>query len=368
MTRLLETLRGWTSRTRAAADRSYAGGPITVADIPGRWRSYVPAFRSYSEMGISQVAFQRYAVRRGDAGAGAEVHVQSMLSPFELTLLYALAKDYYTGRGAIVDLGPYFGLSTRALAHGLRSNLRVPSSEKRKRIHSFDLFLTAGYEWFIDPSTSLPSGSIFDFVLELNREYLDFISYNPGDLLQLDWTPQEIEILFIDIAKSWELNGFVVRKMFPCLIPGRSIVIQQDYVHFHEYWIHLTMQYLAEHFELVDYMYGATVAFLLKDAIPPARLATDLRSLSVEQKSDLLVAAREAAPDPIRESMKTAHAMMLADHGLFDAALALLHTVRAEKTTEDRTVDFAEVTQGNVDTVREVIRSRAAATPSSEVR
>ena len=53
-----------------------------------------------------------------------------------------------------------------------------------------------------------------------------------GNLLALDWTGGPIEILFIDLAKSWDLNRWVLTKTFPRLIPGHSVVIQQDWVHF----------------------------------------------------------------------------------------------------------------------------------------
>ena len=39
------------------------------------------------------------------------------------------------------------------------------------------------------------------------------------------------EVLFIDLAKDWSINDHVARLFFPSLIPGQSVVIQQDYVH-----------------------------------------------------------------------------------------------------------------------------------------
>ena len=36
---------------------------------------------------------------------------------YEIAILYSLAKDYYTGAGAIVDGGPLLGLTTNALAN-----------------------------------------------------------------------------------------------------------------------------------------------------------------------------------------------------------------------------------------------------------
>ena len=39
-----------------------------------------------------------------------------MLTAYELALLYALARDVYTGADEIIDAGPLLGLSTFALA------------------------------------------------------------------------------------------------------------------------------------------------------------------------------------------------------------------------------------------------------------
>ena len=55
-----------------------------------------------------------------------------MLTEFELAYLHYLARERYTGSGAIIDLGPYRGLTTYALAAGGRAGL-APS---RARIAS----------------------------------------------------------------------------------------------------------------------------------------------------------------------------------------------------------------------------------------
>jgi hypothetical protein len=46
----------------------------------------------------------------------------SLVSDPEKTLLYRLARDYYTGQGGIVDAGIFLGGSTNAFAIGLREN------------------------------------------------------------------------------------------------------------------------------------------------------------------------------------------------------------------------------------------------------
>ena len=74
---------------------------------------------------------------------GSEVNpVPSMMTADESLYLYWLARCQYTGRGEIVDGGPYLGGSTMAMAEGLRRNDAVP--HKTGRIHSYDLFVYDG--------------------------------------------------------------------------------------------------------------------------------------------------------------------------------------------------------------------------------
>jgi hypothetical protein len=90
--------------------------------------------------------------------------------------------------------------------------------------------------------------SIFQRFLELNRDFQESIVIAPRDFLQMSWGGYPIEILFIDLEKKWKLNKHVIANFFPHLFPG-SIVIQQDYVHFGEPWVALTMEYLEEYFD-----------------------------------------------------------------------------------------------------------------------
>ena len=56
---------------------------------------------------------------------------------------------------------------------------------------------------------------------------------------------EEDQVLFIDVAKTWRINDVVIAQFFPKLIPGHSIIIQQDYMWGFGPWIHITMALLA---------------------------------------------------------------------------------------------------------------------------
>jgi len=262
----------------------------------GRWKRYLVDEAGRLQLGIRAVRFQEYELLNPDES----VIERSMLTPSEISLLFALAKDYYTGYGEIVDLGPLLGVGTNALAKGLAQNPRVV--DKSKRIHSFDLFFANGMGTVV--TRAARSGSVLDRFLGNNDAYRKHLSVAAGDILEMDWDRTPIEILFIDLAKSWSLNRHVVRRFFPYLIPGRSIVLQQDYVHFGEYWIAITMEMFAEYFRHLSYVDAATSVFLLTREIPNHVLYAEIEALPLDRKLHYLECAREKAPRSVREILK----------------------------------------------------------------
>ena len=287
------------------------------------WRRYVPYIHPDSPAPFLETSPFTYQIKTPD---GVKM-VKSMLASAELALLFALAKDYWTGDGEIVDLGCLYGLTTRCLAAGVAQNDRVPEHAKRGRVHAYDLFLTNEYEWWTPDTPTLHTGSIFPDFLSLNRDLLDNITPCPGDLLQMGWGDPSVEILMIDAAKSWTLNHAVVSRFFPRLIAGRSIVIQQDYCHHAEYWCAITMEYFADRFERLDVVYGSSAVFLNTRPILESEAAVDLASLSPEDKKRLMDHAISKAPPSVAEVLKTGKAMLLNELGEPAAALRVLATV-----------------------------------------
>lgn len=140
----------------------------------------------------------------------AEVRqVKTMLSAQELKLLYTLARDRYAGRGEIIDAGAFLGGSTLALACGLRDNPGTFS--KQGRVHSYDRFVSDKYvAQFID---GYPEGTstrpYYDSVI---ADVASYVLVDEGDIISRPWpTNSPIEILFIDVAKSWETNDFLLQ-------------------------------------------------------------------------------------------------------------------------------------------------------------
>jgi hypothetical protein len=259
--------------------------------------------------------------------------IMSMMCPDESFYLHWLARNYYEGAGEIIDAGPLLGGSTYALASGLERNTRV--QDKMDRIHTYDLFkYFPDFKTRVLPNAKFKQGdSLLPLFLENTKRYQDHIEVTAGDILNHEWTGQPIEILFIDLAKSQEINEHIVRQFFGCLIPNRSIVIQQDYFHYYCYWIHLTMQYLADYFEVIHAPDGGTLAFRCTKAIPPEVL------LGMRWTNEDAVRLMDDAIRPLRGFWKllvmTAKIRLLADLGEYEAGAALCIEIRESPEWDD---------------------------------
>ena len=214
-----------------------------------------------------------------------------MLIPDELRLLNYLADNYYTGAGAIIDAGSFLGGSTVALAEGLRRNLQRSGRPEQKLIHSYDRFQVE--EWTLGTFFHPPvqAGDSFRDLFDRNiADYADLVEVHEGDIRNFQWSGRPIEILFIDIAKHWTTCDWVTAQFFPSLIPGRSIIVQQDYLYHHWVaWLHVTMEYYADYFEIVCDTELNSVAFLNTRRIPADVLRNKtVESLSIAEKAELM--------------------------------------------------------------------------------
>jgi SAM-dependent methyltransferase len=234
--------------------------------------------------------------------------IPTMLVPDELRLLNYLADDYYTGQGAIVDAGCFLGGSTVALADGLRRNLRRRWAPETKLIHSFDRFEIE--EWTLD--TYFPaarSGESFRSMFDRNiAPYAALVEVHAGDVCSFPWNGGPIEILFIDIAKHWTVCDWVTWQFFPRLIPGRSVVIQQDYLYHHWVaWLHVTMEYYSDYFQVLCDTEINSVAFLCTGNIPEHVLREHtVESLSTSEKIELMDRAANRFTGAKRELLESA--------------------------------------------------------------
>jgi hypothetical protein len=102
-------------------------------------------------------------------------------------------------------------------------------------------------------------------------------------------------------------------QFFPHLIPGRSLVIQQDYLYHHWVgWLHVTMEFYADYFEYVCDTEVNSVVFLHTRKIPDTVLrANTVDSLTIEEKTALMDRAADRFAGPKREMVLSAKAHFL---------------------------------------------------------
>lgn len=200
--------------------------------------------------------------------------VPTMLSARELRLLYRIARDHYTNTGLIVDAGCFLGGSTMALGSGVRSNPRWNRDLRTPVIHSYDLFRVEDWTVGVYFPQGTPAGVSFE---QAYRRFIaplgEIVQVHAGNVMNQGWLGDPIEVLFIDLAKHWTVSDHFVQTFFPALIPGHSLVIQQDYLYERwNGWLPVTMEYFAEYFDIVGHTGTGSVVFKYVKEIPTERL------------------------------------------------------------------------------------------------
>ena len=250
--------------------------------------------------------------------------VHTMLKPAELNALYHAAKDDFNGEGAAVDLGTWLGGSTVAMLEGLSRNNQPHAAAQV--VHAYDKFELNAYlksHYPMPELEAIPAGGSFLPVFEAQVApwKLQVRTY-AGDLNAIGWRGGPIELLHVDIMKTWPLANSVVKFFFAELIPGRSLIFHQDFVHFNTVWIHLLMHRFRDHFELVRHIPGTTTAvFRFRSAIAPEDLE---RSYGF---ADFVADEARAAFAWSRSLVDTS----TLHHFNIDAAEAMLHVHKGEK-------------------------------------
>ena len=259
----------------------------------------------------------------------------TMLSAQELRLLNWLTSSYYQGVGAIVDGGCFLGGSTIALASGLPSGV----------VHSYDVFSTHPPFWnsFLENYGLQPNQNFEARYRENIAAVADKVQVHAGNLLEQAWCGEPIEILFLDVCKTPELQDYVSQVWFPRLIPGRSIVVQQDYGWRHCPWIMVMMEVYKEHFRILDDVLTSSRVYLCTKAIEEFRSYQDV---SPELRLELMQDAVASAPK-FKLNLLYNIALLAKQAGQLDVARAALEALVREpdryKTIEKAKEAFGDL-------------------------
>lgn len=204
-----------------------------------------------------------------------------MISPDERGYFYAYARRLFTGYGDIVDLGSWLGATTISLAAGLAANPRARAAQRV--VHAYDRFLWE--DWMTGVSllgnppltrTYRAQDSFIDEFHERVARWKPRIVVHQADLLTEGWSERRpIELLLVDAMKSWDLTNSIIRNFFPWLVPGRSVLVHQDFAFWGEPWVHLINYRLRRYFKPVYHVPASgSLALELRMPIPAELMRT----------------------------------------------------------------------------------------------
>ena len=225
------------------------------------------------------------------AGAMARgLAVPSMLKREESQLYHWLGREV-RGDGATVDLGAYAGGSAARLLSGLEL------SGRGFHLHAYDHFRSSRTFWekFL-PGEPVPDQDNAD-ILPLARRHLapwaGQVTLHKGEIAETRWMDGEIEILAVDAAKGAAIADHVAAEFYPALVPGRSVVVQQDYLISVQPWLSAQMVMLAGCFRPLALVAKDCVVFLC--VRPPS--AAEVQAARTQELTDgaLMKRVREAA-------------------------------------------------------------------------
>jgi len=253
------------------------------------------------------------------AAMGHATGVPSMLNARERRLYTWLGARWARGEGAVVDLGCFVGGSAACLAQGLLLG------GHGGKVHAYDRFTAndAAKQKFLYPAGVAP----FDGrdTLPLARQLLapweGHVEFHRGDILDQTWPGHPIELLVVDIAKSTAIADHVAARFFPALIPGRSVLVQQDCLHDAQPWLPAQMELLADHFLPLAHVAPHSMVYLCTAAVTEEALrAARTESLDDAGMLRLLAASRTRhSARGIDRQLQKAEAMLRANPGVRDA-------------------------------------------------
>ncbi|SDL59395.1 class I SAM-dependent methyltransferase [Aliiruegeria lutimaris] len=226
-----------------------------------------------------------------DMALGRARLVPTMLSAREQALYFWLASQWAEGAGAIVDLGCFAGGSTARLAEGAR----VAGLDNA--VHAYDRFTAheKAKQGLLYASGVAPfeGDDIFALAQELLAPWQDRVTLHRGEIETLSWDGGDIEILVMDASKEASKMDRMAETFLPHLMPGRSLLVQQDFLHWSQPWVPVQMELLADFFLPLAQVPRDTMVYLCTGRPDAAALeAARTEALSDSRMLDLIKSAQ----------------------------------------------------------------------------
>jgi hypothetical protein len=215
--------------------------------------------------------------------------IPSETTPGERDLLFDFFANHWSGTGTVVELGPFLGGTTRAIACGMAANrLRDAGSS----LHTFDKFAEYGSATIlrqtIEPmvqrgvftpveADELCRDASFERLFQAihsPHDYAQFLHLHNSPLpdvpeavatsTSLDVLASHLEIsaVFVDGCKSWASTHYAMKFLLPRMQPGAPVIFQ-DFGWYTCFWISSFTHAFRDFLELESYI-DATYVFRLK--------------------------------------------------------------------------------------------------------
>jgi len=270
-----------------------------------------------------------------------------MLSKGERRLLYALARDYASDDAAIVDAGCFLGGSTAALLAGLRDR---EESWTGPPLASYDLFRVEAYtiSKFFKDDPGVRVGDSFRNRFEANVVgFPGPHAVYEGDITEIGWPGGPIDVLFLDVLKTWEVNDAVMRDFYPSLRPGRSVIVHQDYGSGWVPWIPITVELMGDSLRLIDGMEWGSHVFFLQGEVPETVITEGVAGLDFDRKFDLIDRAIARSRGWVRGMIEIGRTELIVEREGHEAGLRDLARIAERYSDSDLVLSFvAHVKQG----------------------
>ena len=227
-------------------------------------------------------------VTKADLGPAASV--PTMLTPEESQLYHWLGRQV-SGDGTVVDLGAYAGGSAARLLSCLAL------SGRRNLLHSYDRFRSSRAFWArYMPDEPLPDADDADLLPVVRRHlapWSDRVELHVGDIGDKRWEGGPVEILAVDAAKGSAMADHIAAEFFPALVPGRGVLIQQDYLMAVQPWLCAQMVGLRDCFLPLAHVPKVGMVFLCVAPVTAEALSAGRVDALTDGK--LMSRVREAA-------------------------------------------------------------------------
>ncbi|WP_186827085.1 class I SAM-dependent methyltransferase [Shimia ponticola] len=183
-----------------------------------------------------------------------------MLAWEETQFYYWLGQTFSSVDGVFVDLGCFVGGSTARFAGGIQD------AGHASVVHAFDRFTVNEkikkavlYESGIAP---FEGRDMLPLSKDLLAPFADHVVHHQGDITEAQWNGAPIDVLAHDASKSRKSMDAQAEIFWPYFRTGRTIMVQQDYLHTVQPWIPVQMELWADHFEPLAFIRGSSLAFL----------------------------------------------------------------------------------------------------------